>query len=289
MFDLVSTFFLIGSAISANKFILYYLPATLFVGIRMIIAGPLIFIFNAIKHKNINIKKITDNIILILGAAIFTSYLPVIFKSFALQKLPSSQAAFLGTLDPFITAILSKLMFNTKLTKNNLLGMLIGALGVIILNINNIISLKLEFNYAQILAICAIIISRYGWILVQKLIKEQNITPEQISSITMTLGGILALLTSLFFENTTKISIPSSTIFYTLLTYTIAIGNMLGLTLYAYLLKKYSITYLSLCSFLVPLFVQILGWIFLNEPITINFFIALITTFIGVYIFNIKK
>lgn len=285
MIDIISTFALIGSAISANKFILYSLPATLFVAIRMIIAGPTILIFNLIKKQNISIVNLKNNFCKILLAALCTSYIPVILKALALQSLPSGQFALIGSIDPIVTAVYSKILLKQNLSKKNVLGLILVTISLIL---SSGINYNLTFNYAHLIAILSLIVNRFGWILIQKLVKETTITPEQISGITMTIGGILSLITATIFTNFNSITVYQPIKFYILLIYTILMGNIIGLTLYAHLLKKYSATFLSLASFLVPLFVQTLGWLFLNEQLTINFIISLIFSFLGIYIFNLK-
>lgn len=294
MFRVILTFALLASAITTNKLLLNPLPPILFVGIRMLIAGIILLALNWFQGKKIHWPVIKQDLPILLLITLCTTYIPAICKSIALKYMTSSKAAFFGSLDPFITALYSYFIFKEKLTIYNCLGIAIAIIGSTILitgdaQLTDATILVSTFSTPQIAAFLAIAIGRYGWILIQMLLKKNHYTPIQINGITMLGSGVISLVTSLMFEQYSQIYIDNYSYFILLMLYTILIGNVFSLTLYASLLKTYSATFLSLAGFLVPFFVYVYGLIFLGEPISMHFLIALGLTFIGLLIFSIKR
>jgi drug/metabolite transporter (DMT)-like permease len=298
----------LASAISANKIVLYVLSPSLLVGIRMLLGGLILFGYTLLKpHSRFTWAPLKKHFFMLLFITLTTTFIPSQLKAYALQKMVSSKAAFFGTLDPFITALYAYFMFGEKLSVKKVLGILCGALGTTILLLSTS-SLEEQFkalsfiSYPELASLAAIAISRLGWILIQKFVKENIFAPAQINTITMTISGILSLFLTFFtgdfvvgtlapFQVPLLSSFPF-TLFSTIsiivlfLGYTTLIGNVFGYTLYASSLKHYSATFISLAGFSIPLLVSLYGWLFLGEHLSSNFFIAFAITFIGMWIFS---
>ncbi len=308
MIILCIAFAFFASAISANKVILYALPPELLVGLRMAIASPLLAGYLYLREG-----KIFDWSVLrtffswIVVIALFTTFFPSNLKAYALAHMPSYKMAYFGTLDPFVAALFSYFWFNERLSWRQWLGIGIGLCGMLILLSGSSSSLEEQvkafsvFSYPELAAIFAIVMSRLGWIQGQQLLKKEHITPVQFNVITMAVGGILSL--SMFFMRGSLgvgsladaslpilgmqplVSFSPSGQLGFFLVYTILIGNMLGYNLYAYALKRYSATFIALAGFMIPLLVQLIGWLLLGESLSPVFFIACAVTFTGVLIF----
>jgi len=300
------TFALFASAITANKIIFYALSPSLLVGIRMLFGGLILLFYTNISLKNrLDINIIKAYFFQLMVITIFTNFLPSLLKAYSLKNLPSSNMAFFGALDPFITSILAYIMLGERLSKQKLLGILIGFIGSLILIINQINFNCLLLTIPEITVILAITISRFGWMQAQKLLKANTINPIQLNTITMIASGIISLFIAIIFKETTinslsnyNLTIFKYKIFQILINYigfnglliffilyTTIIGNVIAYNLYAYLLKKHSSVYISLLSFSIPIFVYIYGILFLNEKLTNQFIIACLITFIGLIIF----
>lgn len=307
MINIFIAFGLMASAITANKIILCALPPALLVAIRMLIAGIILFVYTYFHSKfRLTWQNIKNNIITLLIVTFCTTYLPSLLKAYALQNMESSKAAFFGTLDPFITAIFAYFLCSEKLTFKKLLGIVLGFTGACILLfstscLEDQLKSFLFISYPEIAALLAVIIGRYGWILVQKLLKNNIYSPSQINAITMLLSGILSFITAylkgelavgslrhatftILHSWPLKYFLPEWQLLFFLL-YTIVIGNVISYNLYAKALKQYSATFISLAGFSIPFFVLLFGWLFLREQLSISFFISCLITFIGLFIF----
>lgn len=283
-------FALLASAITANKLILAFLPPMLFVGIRMVCAGILLFIFNYHRSHRLRLSYLKQDLGKIVLLSAITTFIPSLLKAYALKYLLSSIAAFLGSFDPFFTAFYAYFMFQERLTFKKLLGLLLGFSGIMFLLISNC-SLAIFFggiscaSYPELAALGAAAISRLGWMNVQGMLKRERYTPAEINSLLMIFGGVLALIGSWLNESYLEINLSQPITLTLLLAYTVIIGNVIAYTLYAYLLKHYSATLVALTGFSVPLFVTLYGYLFLGEPVTIYYFGALAITFCGLLLF----
>lgn len=285
-------FFLIASAFSINKIILYSISPNFFVTLRMGISGILLILFFCREKKTlISAKNKIKDLILI---SFFTTLIPSILRAYAIRSISSSRASFWGSFEPFITAIYMYFMFNEKLNLNKFIGCILGFIGAVFFIFTNssLISNKIEFIFylADFFQIMSIVLSRYGWIKSKIILdnKNLNFSPQQLNGFTFTISSILSLIITFIFNGKNGFIIKYSWNLLFYMIYTIFIGNMLAYSLYGYLLKKYNVTLISLIGLSTPLFVHLLGPILLNESISIYFFISLLFLFFAFYFFNKK-
>jgi len=66
-------------------------------------------------------------------------------------------------------------------------------------------------------------------------------------------------------------------------------GSVIGYFSYTYALKKVSATEVSILSYFNTIIALFLGWLILDEVITIDLLIATVLIIIGVFITNYKK
>ena len=70
-----------------------------------------------------------------------------------------------------------------------------------------------------------------------------------------------------------------------LLFYTVIIGNLIAYNLYAHLLKHNSATLMSLAGFTIPIYVSLMGYFLLGEPVTWMLVVAAVCMLVGVGMF----
>ncbi len=300
-----------ASAISSNKVLLYALQPTFLVGIRMTFAALLLGLYSLkYTHHRLRWQQVKEYLPGLIVIALLITYFPANLKAYALSRMPSSKMAFFGTLDPFVTALYAYVFFKERFTLKQCAGGVIGFAGMMVLVFG---SSPLEeqlkafsvVSYPELAVFLAILLSRLGWIMVQQLLKKDLFGPVQINIMTMSIGGTISLITAYLMHQTSIVSLAESPLTLLqqpplsfispalqltgFLTYTIIIGNMLGYTLYARALKRFSATFVSLTGFSIPLLVHLLGWLFLNEQLSLTFFIACSITFIGMVIFFLEE
>ena len=283
-------FALLASAMIANKVALVHIPTILFVAIRMLGAGCLLIAYYWGKTHRIKWSYFKYDLPVLLSISVFTTLIPSIFKAYALKHMIAAKFSLLGSIDPFITALYSYILWQERLDFKKIVGMLLGFVGVIImlgttaaqessLYVFNMLS------YPELAAVAAPLLGRIGWMLVQKLVRADRYTPAEINGITMASSGFAALLLS---YPTESWQIHWGTQWFGVaiaLLYTIIVGNIIALTMYATFLKHYSATFISLAGFSVNFFVAIYGWMLLGEIPPYNFFIAALIMLAGLMVF----
>jgi drug/metabolite transporter (DMT)-like permease len=300
MIDIFLVFASLASAITVNKLLLVNLPPIFFVGIRMLLAGLILFIVLRIKKQRIPWGLVRTDALILSGIIIWASA-PPLLKAYALKYLPSAKAAYFGALDPFITSIYAYFLFSEKITLRQIIGIAIGVGGACVILMPggsfepwHAFSF---FSYPELAALGAVALGRLGWLLAQKILRQGKYSPLQLNAMTMLCCGVLSLGISGIVDRgffSTIVHDPSQLPllgwwYVFLLGYTVIVGNVVSITYYATLLKKYPATLLSLAGFSVPLFVAIYGYFFLHEPLSTSFFISCLLTFTGLIIFSSGK
>jgi len=67
------------------------------------------------------------------------------------------------------------------------------------------------------------------------------------------------------------------------------LAEVICYNLYAFLLKRYSATFLAFAGCLYPIFGALLGWFFFHEKITYNFFISVTIVSAALYLYYIAE
>lgn len=219
--------------------------------------------------------------------------MPALLKAYALKHLISSEAVLIGSLDPFITAIYAYFLFSERLTWKKFLGIVIGFVSITIL-ISSKSSIDEAFNYKLfslpiLCAFFAVVIGRYGWIMTQKLLKAERYQPAEINGITMLGSGLFALVSSFSLGQAASLEVCFSYRTLGFLAYTVIVGNLIAYNMYAYFLKMHKVTLISFLGFSVPIFSHFFGHFFLNEPLSLPFFVTVILASIGLRIYATEK
>jgi len=291
MFLPIITFLIYSTAVVVNRSILQTFPLFLFVGLRMLLGGLILFSIASIKNRN-NFKwsYLKHDKYFLAGAIITSMILAPLMKAYSLKYMFAGKSAFLGSLSPFYTAIFAYFLLGEYLTKKKLFGIIVAIFGAIVLCFSSSESeeaLKafLFFSFPELAAIFGVAFKRFGWILKQVLLKNDRYSVNEINSITMIASGIVSLVISGFYENISTDIYNISLNTWGLFAYTMLIGNVLSYTLLGMLFKKYSANFVSIISFLLPIFTALMGMLLLGEVISTNLLISAVVIFIGVYIF----
>lgn len=291
MLLILALYAICASTFTICKALLAYSQPIFFVGFRMILAGIALVCYHLFfNKKDLNIA-IADRW-LFAKIILFHIYFAYIFDLWSLQFLTSSQSSFLYNLSPFLAALFSYYYFSEKMTFYKWIGLLIGCLGFLpelFHSFNTSFTLG-TMNIAQLVLLLGIISASYGWITVRALVKDRAYSSSMVNGVGMIGGGILALFTSLSYEQWWIHAPVNSWIPFLQLTLAIIIvGNFIFYNLYSYLLTKYSATLLSFAGFTCPLFVALYGWLFLGESVSWTFFLSIAVVSIGLYLFYYEE
>ncbi len=193
----------------------------------------------------------------------------------------------LYSLTPFITFVLAYLMFRETISGIQIWGSLIAFGSIIPLITKNgrmVRATLAPLSWTDMVILLAATCGSYGWFCVQRLLKK-GYSLLFISGISMFFGGLLSLVTWSLTSAQLQNPISNSSGFWLALIALIIVSNIVVFNLYGYLMKTFSITTLSVWSFVSPVFTSLLSILFLHETLEWQHLVAFIGLTIGLYLF----
>jgi drug/metabolite transporter (DMT)-like permease len=287
MILIVLLYALWASSVTASKILIQYSQPIFLTGIRMFVAGALLlgyqyfFARHAFEFKRSHLTSYAQ----IIFFGIYATY---ILRFWAFESVSATKAMFLFNLSPFFSTLYSYFFLNEKLSRTQWAGLSLGFIGLIpVLLTTSKGELALGEFYFLSWQECAIIVSvamhSYSWIVMKKLVRDRSNSPMVINGICMSMGGLMALVTSVCVEGWAPVT--NVAYFFSVLAFVIIISNIICHNLYCYLLREYSATLVSFGGFLGPPFAAFYGWILFGESITWHFYVTFCIVGFGLYLF----
>lgn len=283
MFLLLLLWLCFGLVFVLGKMALEFYSVLDFIFLRMIIAGSILLALEGKFWKSFkpykqnashSILGFIPTSILLLITSVAHMLLPFILEYNATMHLHPTKISLIYSLSPFITAIISIILLQERITILKGFGLILGWLATMIT-----IFSSSDFNYDSLLRktfitetpeltlLCAIISASFAWFLVKELM-DRNIHLSLINGSTMFIAGIGIFI----FKNLSSQQCQLCYTFaiipwqgWSLLICTMTLSNFIGYPLYSYLLKSYSATALSLSGFMCPIFTTMLSYIILGS------------------------
>lgn len=291
MLDVFIAFAALASGTLANKFLLKSISPDLFAGIRMFISGMLLFVSSVFRSSSrLRWAYVRADMVKLLLISFCASLVPAILKAYALTNLPASKYALWGSLDPFITAVYAYILWNERLSWKKIVGIALGITGIAIYSISTSPA-EVQWgelfylSFPELAIIGSTVASRYGWILVQMMLKKDRYSPVEMNSLTMLLSGVIGIGFAAMRGTSLFVGPAQLGSFVGVFAFTIIVGNLFGYTMYSYALKKHSAVWVSLAGLSIPPFIflgsNLLSW----EGCSLSFFVALFVLMLGFAIF----
>lgn len=280
MLLLILGFILYASSNAVNKYMLEFMPVSAFIAFKLCFSATLylLIFWQKIVSKNF-LQKIYNQKFKLLTISLIGTCLPYFLKMYSFKFLKLSHALLIGSIDPFVTALYAHFLFSERLTRQKVIATTLGISAIGILFYMNFLELLENhyFVYGVIVAVLAVCIGRYGWILTQEILKKELIQCEESVFIFMLVGG----LTSFFYSNFTISPLEYVRVFMnlkllSLLFYSAVIGNIVFYTIYAYALKRHSINKVVFTGLVVPLAGHFFDWILLRHTLSHSFIVSFI-------------
>lgn len=253
------------------------LPPMLFAGLRWIIAGVLMTIMLNLRQYKLpglkDLKHLAIVGILLIGVA---NGLVVVAE----QWLPSGLTALILSTLPFWVVGMEYFLPNgPKINVFIITGLVLGTTGVILIFAKDLnISLDFNFLLGGFCLLGAVISWSAGSIYWKY--KKTNVRPMMGASIQMLIAGILQTSLGLILGEQNNFHLTQNGVFA--LGYLIVFGSILGYASYIYSITNLPLSLVSTYAYINPVIAILLGWYFLDEPLTITVFIASGLILIGV-------
>lgn len=283
-------FVILLNAVSAAGFpIIKYLTDSVgsffLTAFRQLVSGTMMLSF-VYFFRSVSFRIAKKDLWLVIGIALSVMSLAIIFTGYAMENTTTARSSFIYNISPFLTALFSYIHFQEVLTTKKVLGLGIAMVGFFPIFLQSPIA-GFQFGVGEIFAVLAVGTWSYGWVLMRKFMKSSRYSLLLINGDAMVLGGVFAFIGGCIFEE-----LPSSHVLTglnILVFMALVVGGLIVYNLYAYLLKKYTVTLLAFAAFLMPLFATLYGWLFFSEPVTFYFYLSSATVLFGLYLFYAEE
>ncbi len=274
---LFCTYFIWGSTYLAIRFGIESFPPFLLAGVRFTIAGIILYIvMRLLGSPNPSYAEWK-------GAGIVGLLLPALGNGtvcFVQQTVSSSVAALTIATVPIWMAIFSSL-WGHHITWQEWLGILIGVIGIVFLNVGG----ALQSNYSSaLLLIFAAAAWSFGSVWSKYLAMPKGLMG---AACQMLAGGVILMLASSYFGESwpSVVSVKS----WGAMLFLIVLGSLVAYSAFQYLLKTVRTLVASSNTFVNPVVAFAVGIWFANEHISQNDYIALGVILLGVILILTSK
>ncbi len=276
---LASTFILAKNALA-------YASPCFLIGFRMILAGSILLTYQGLRDRSRLVFKRADAW-LFFKTALFHIYLSFVLEFWALRHLSALKTTVIYTATPFIAAILSYVLIKERLSWQKVVGIVIGLGGLLPVILASTAKSEVAMAWGgvtlpEIVLFGAVVSGAYAWFLVKELM-QRGYALTLINGIAMLIGGVMSMLTALLVEDmhhAVTAWVPFLGVLALLLPISLIVYN-----LYGYLLRSYSITFLSFAGFLSPSFGMMYAWLLGGQVLTWHYPVSLCLVTTGLYIF----
>ncbi len=257
IFALLFLYIVSGFSLLATKYAVDSLPPLLMTGIRFLLAGTVIFIFQSFSGK-ISIK--THELKNVLLASLFFRAVAYGCLAMALQSVSSGVAGVLLGIYPVVVAVgqmRSNRIFDLKMSTGLLLG--IGSLAVLLLSGGA----SSEFKWEYLLVLGAALSYAVGTQMVAKKVQPHHVCYEMLS------GGLMVLLISPFFESWSQFSWNEvSELSIVSFLFLLVFATVMADSMFAWMLREGSATMASSFMYVKPVFAVLVGCLVGKEAFT---------------------
>ena len=257
------------------------MPPMYGVGIRFFFSGLLFFLILLLRKESIPINK--QSIKLYLSFALLNFSLSYGITYWATQYVYSSISAIIWGLFPAVTSLIAHFMIpndpNERLTQNKLLALGIGFIGLTIISSNQTIDFSSNSSIGILLLICAVVAAAYPSVLYKK--HSQEVNHYQMNAVCQLITGVVMLSLSYFIETEETMQLVWTNELILSTIYLIVLGGVVSWGIYFWLYQHLTVTQVTYVAIFPPIVAIIMGWIFLNEVLTIKEIIGTILILSG--------
>lgn len=196
---------------------------------------------------------------------------------------------------PFLTALIQYTEGKETLTKQKMLGLLVGLIGLLPILLQDV-SLgshcaaqnSCSWMMGSGVAIASMVLFCYGWVVFKRLLHTSTVSVFLLNGVAMLIGGLLSSVSFVAYYGSSVSQISLSSDFWYLILLFLA-ANIITYSLYAYLLTIFSPTFISFAGFLEPAFGMVYGALITQYAISWHHAISFLVLFLGLYLFYLDE
>ncbi|MFC6268548.1 DMT family transporter [Frigoriflavimonas asaccharolytica] len=274
-----------GTTFLGIKIAVETIPPWFVSGLRQFFAGLILLLYLLISKKLRWLGwKTTMQQFLISGLMLISANG---LTTVAVQYVDSSLASLVSSCSPILIFILSAIFIVKKIKIRSLIGVLMGFCGIVFVFWNGLENMEnVDYQKGLTLLFLAVAGWSIGTVYSKKTLKK-NADIILLLFYQFSFAGVVQLIFALLFSS--EIDIQSWNITSILaVIYLSVFGSIIAFFCFNYLLQKLLPTQVAVLSYLNTIVAIFLGWLILNEEITIKFVIAAILIISGVFVTNYK-
>ncbi|MDD3152222.1 MAG: DMT family transporter [Bacteroidales bacterium] len=264
-----------GSTFVWTKSVLsVYQPITI-ITLRLLISSVLLFAVMFFTRNWQKIQRIDYKYLLLVS--FFSPFIYFLGETYGIKNSSSTVSSVIISTIPVFTAVFSTLIYKERLSKLNLLGMLISFIGVILVITNKDFSISLSVNGFLWLALA--VASSVGYVIILRKISVKY-KPVTIVAYQNSIGFVFFLPLFFIFDYKSFTSASPTTDAWLNIFLLAIFGSSLAFIFYTIGNRDIGVAKTGFLTNLIPIFTAITAFFLLDERLTlINIFGVLLTVF----------
>jgi drug/metabolite transporter (DMT)-like permease len=274
-----------------NKHAISQIPFTLYVGLKLTIAGILLLGYHRLIKKR-SIFFTMQQSSYYLQMLFFGAIGAQLLKYWGLQYVSAAKAAFLFNSSPFFVALFSWIRWKERLNPIQWIGLCISFVGLVpIILISSagkeLFNVMIPISFPELAILCSAASHAISFTAKRIVIHTDGYAPMRVNGIYLLGGGLWSLCSwALSGMQWGTASIP---VIFAYAAGTTIIGKLICSSLTLYLLQYYSATFLSFMEYWYPLCVAFWSWLFWGELLSYQYWISAIIVLCGQLLFYSHK
>lgn len=278
-----------GAGIAVKEALVVFTPLTLII-LRFTLAVILMLILGVIFRNNdiLQLQKVDkQDIPLFMLGGLFQPFLYFIFETYTYQSFasPTIAEAMLST-QPIMAPIFAWLILREKVTKNNIFGIIVSTIGVLVLILVGVGDFALGNPWGILLAFLTVSMSVSYSIVLRRVPSRYSplsiVFYVQLFALCLfyPLWGMLEAnqlihpTTSILHHTTSLLAVLYLAIF----------ASVTAFILFCYTVRKIGVTRANVFNNVRPIFTAILMWLLFDEILPISKWIGIVLIIIGLYL-----
>ncbi len=278
---LIALCFFWGTTYLAIRVGMQTIPLFVFSGFRFVGAGLIMCLYfllrgYALPDREDFRKLMISGLLLFVGGNLILC--------FAEKEIPSGLAALICAAFPFWIVLINFIINRKDVPpKKVMMGLLLGFAGLVIIFQDN---LKMLSNTAYLTSIIMLVAANIFWAVGSVYSKRNTVKINLLfgAGLQMLCCGSVSAAVGIFKGELSVLTLTNEGVFSFF--YLLVAGSIIGYNCFVYCLQELPATLVSIYAYINPIIAILLGWLVLDEIITLSMMIAMVMTLAGVYIVN---
>ena len=252
-----------------------------FASLRVVLAGLTMLVFVILKKKNR--VGIRENWKVLTLVGLFSAAVPFILFAFSARSVNAGVLAVLNASVPMISGFIASVFFKDRLSKKQILGLVIGVIGVMILMSENLFGGQGAGSGSGLLPMGYALLACVGYALGANITRNylENVSPVAITAGSLIIASVIMLPVAVYeFPYGKSISLTAWISVICIGVFSTAIA----LIFMNQLIKSIGPVRATSITLVIPIFAIILGYLLLGEALDTPAIIGSIMILFGTYL-----